>query len=1155
MTDLTTILDKSFLEFLETSLTKLCEGQVSVIFEDAQSQPITEAGKRVFPDREGYNICKTMIDCQENENGHRECLRSDKLGADWAEEKKKGYLYRCHEEKGFPNFLFPIRIWPEEVIGYLYVGQFVFKPLENSERDSFLEDLKKSRYYSRGYERFIAKWTSNDLEDFWEHAIEPKLRARFAPEKFRDLILRQVELFGLTPSRFFDIIGLIEGIADRLSTLGNSYYLLKSLVEIETRLPPFLRTRYDSALAEWRSAVLSVVSSSEEKGVDSIRKTVETITNRSLEILSECKNCEDHYIKELIKPYELGIIRPTEDSQDWILQFYAISVLYEIILYAKMKPYAESRVQDIVRRTDDVVFSYLNTLASCGSQFPSFRGLSKSLFLKLYRERDAKFLVRERFIPCIRNLFGDDTKLQKWLDENGIVDLDIRKYPERIEYFSRTFDVAVQDLSANLDEMQRSNSLIEKSLKKGEKASTDISELADHLRTVNKLKISLSRFFSTHDLGYRSFLDLKAYRVFLNSGGLSPTHLVAVNEQNRWMALRNEEGPIGTKLETELGSRVEKVRRLVAERIGAENNDSVVFTNSTTSSIDLVLRGVMRPGDEILITDLEHDVVFYLSKYFEEHHECKLTVAKIREELLTGKDPVHILMEHITSRTRLVILSHVSYGLGIVLPIKEFSKSIAKCNEKREEKWRIFVLVDGAHAAGNIKVNVKDLGCDFYAFDGHKWLMGPEGIGLLYCKEEYLRPDNKHGVIIPFSNAYMVSAKYLPKNGSGNGYELGTTDVSKILGLGAVFQYLSTLRFPDLLIYRKGLVKKFEELLKDTSLEILNSKSASETGIVCLRIPGRQDIERYKKSVAFLENRNVATRFIKEPQCLRLCFHFYNNQTDVEIAAFHLRSLLEGVNIHIGNHLKVKEKLKELVMTFLDSTKPIGLKSFVGLSIFSIEGSGKTTVIEDLMKDLKKKGIQNFTASKTLLRSKNPDKELLSIFDQAWKKRPAVVFVDEADAWLREEKKDCLGVFNKWADKILSDKKASICVLAAENDPQAIFGSAARRLMSVYFPLPDRETRLKFLQEAARGKNCSSQVLLPQIARLTEKFSWSDLIRLWNATLEEAKDNVISPAHFQKALESTGISDSARSARLLEYGKIVQSLKPKAKLLTGEVEG
>lgn len=1140
---------------LETGLTKLCEGQVSVVFEDAQSQPITEAGKRVFPDRDGYNICKTMIDCPENENGHRECLRSDKDGADWAEEKKKGYLYRCHEEKGFPNFLFPIRIWPEEVIGYLYVGQFVFKPLENSERDSFLEDLKKSRYYSRDYERFIAKWTKNDIEEFWEHAIEPKLQPRFTLVKFRDLILGQVERFGLTPSRFFDIIGLIEGIADRLSTLGNSYYLLNSLVELETKLPPFLRTRYDSALAEWRNAVLSVVSSNEDKGVDSIKKTVETITNRSLEILSECKNYEDHYIKELIKPYELGIIKPTEDSQDWILQFFAMSVLYEVILYAKMKPYAESRFQDIVTRTDDVVCSYLNTLASCGSQFPSFKELSKRLFLKLYREKNAKFLIRERFIPCIRNLLGDDTKLQKWFDENGIVDLDIRKYPERIKYFSRTFDVAVQDLSANLDEMQRSNSLIDKSLKKGERTSTDISELADYLRTINQLKIGLSKIVSTHDKGYRSFVDLKAYRVFLNSGGLSPTHLMAVNEQDKWMALRNEEGPIGTKLETELGNRVEKVRRLVAERIGAENNDSVVFTNSTTSSIDLVLRGVMRPGDELLITDLEHDVVFYLSDFFEKHHECKLTVAKIREEMQAGKDPIHILMERITSRTRLVILSHISYGSGMILPIEKFSKSIADCNEKREEKWRIFVLVDGAHAAGNIKVNVRDLGCDFYAFDGHKWLMGPEGIGLLCCKEEYLRPDNKYGIIIPFSNAYMVSAKYLPKNGSGNGYELGTTDVSKILGLGAVFQYLSTFEFSDLLTYRKGLVKKFEELLKDTSWEILDSKSALETGIACLRIAGRQDIETYKKSVAFLENRNVAVRFIKEPPCLRFCFHFYNNQTDVEIAAFHLKSFLEGVNIHIGNHLKMKEKLKELILAFLGSTKPIGLQTFVGLSIFSIEGSGKTTVIQDLMKDLKKKGIQDFTASKKLLRSKNPDKELLSVFDQAWKNKPAVVFIDEADAWLGEEKKDCLGVFNKWADKILSDKRASICVLAAENDPQAIFGSAARRLMSVYFPLPDRETRLKFLQEAARGRDCSSQVLLPQIARLTEKFSWSDMIRLWNTTLEEARNDVISPAHFQKALESTGISDSARSARLLEYERIMQSLKPKAKLLTGEVEG
>jgi L-cysteine/cystine lyase len=1153
MTDLITILDKSFLEFLENGLTKLCRGQVSVIFEDIQSRPITEDRKRVFPEREGCNICEKMIDCPENEAAHRACLRSDAEGATWARTLKKGYLYRCHQGKGFPNFLFPIKIWPDEVVGYLYVGQFVFEELDNSDRDKFLQNLKESGYFSNDYERFIAKWTAVDIREFWEYiVIEPKLRKRFGLEDFRDLVLNQVKKYGLSPRQFFDVISLIEGLANYLSTLGNSFYLLKSLVEIESTLSPSLRAKYDVALSELRSAVSSIVSSSEEKGFD-IQKTVETIATRSLEILLDCKNYEDCYIKELIRPYELGIIRPTEDVEDWILQFYAISAVHEVILYSKMRPAVESRSPNLVTRTDDILRSFLNILASCGRQFPRFEGLSKRLFLKLYRERETRFLIEERFVPCIRNLFDDETDLQNWLDENGIVDLDIREYPEKIEFFSRTFDVATSDLAAIFDELKYNNSLIDKYLRKAERATADVSEIADHLRAINQLKVGLSRMFSTHELGFRSCLDLKAYKVFLNSGGLTPTNLVALSAQNKWLALRNEEGPIGKKLETELGRRVEEVRRLVAERIGAENSDTIVFTNNTTSSIDLVLRGILQPDDEVLITDLEHDVVFYIAEYFHKHLNCKFNVAKIEKKLQEGEDWIPLLINQITPRTRAIIVSHVAYGVGTILPIKEIVK---KCHETfRDRDRKVFILVDGAHAVGNIKVNVRDLGCDFYAFDGHKWLLGPEGTGLLYCKEEYLKSNNPFEISFPFSTAYMVSPKYSPKNGYGKDYELGTMDVAKIVGLGAVLEHSSRFKLADLLNYRKHLVKKLAESLKDTAWKILNQKDAMKTGIVCLNIAGREDLETYEKSVAFLEKSNVTARWIKKPPSLRLCLHYYNNETDVEIAVFHLKSLLEGVDIHIGNHERIKGKLNEMVQAFLSPNKPSSLHDYVGLSIFSIEGSGKSYVITDLLGELKKTGISCFAIEqRKILELKNPEAEFSSIFTKAWKKRRAVVFIDEADSLLGEKQKGILGVFNKWSDKILKEKKKSICVIAAENDPMAVFPSAARRLRSVYFPLPDFETRLKYLQEAARGKNCSSEVLLPQIARLTNRYSMSDLRKLWGVTSEKAKDDIIRPIHFQEAFRVAGISDTSRFTQLVHYAEIIQNLGPRPKLLTGEIE-
>ena len=113
MTDLETIIDPFFLDFLQNALAQILDGKVSVVFEDLQSIPITKKypRMRVFAQRKGVvNVCRDMIDCPRNPTGQIRCLDSDLLGAGVAKRTGKGYLYRCHDGRGFPNFLFPIKI-------------------------------------------------------------------------------------------------------------------------------------------------------------------------------------------------------------------------------------------------------------------------------------------------------------------------------------------------------------------------------------------------------------------------------------------------------------------------------------------------------------------------------------------------------------------------------------------------------------------------------------------------------------------------------------------------------------------------------------------------------------------------------------------------------------------------------------------------------------------------------------------------------------------------------------------------------------------------------------------------------------------------------------------------------------------------------------
>jgi selenocysteine lyase/cysteine desulfurase len=1158
MTEIVDILDAKFLEFLQEKLVKLCKGKVSIVFEDLQSRPITGRFPkvRVFAPRKEGNVCQCMIDCPENEKGQLKCLLSDASGANMARTNKKGYLYRCHQGRGVPNFLFPIVIWPEEVIGYLYVGQFVFKELSDAQRQAFLKKLEKSGYIIEDPKRFVSGWSETDYREFYEYVIEPRLREQedFKYPRFKKLIADQVKYYGLSPDEFFDIVKFIEGLASELSNLGNALHTLTSIVEIERRLSPFQWSKHYFALSELRNAAYLAINRniSDKNGV---QKMGELLKEKSLGILMDCKNYEDEYIGELTKPYMIGIIKPDKDVTDCILQFYARGLTFEAILYSKLRDITQRSaiVQDLTGKGDELIHSLFNVLSSCGQQFEALRELVKELFLEMYREKEVRVLLKDKLVPCMLPLFKSDEDLKTWLVDHGIADLSVRDYEHKVVSFSRTLDLIVDDMESTWKELKQVNQSLANRLKRiTETVFVDLGYLAKYVRFVNSLRTYLSKKISDDRLGMRNSQYLKAYKVFLNSGGLTSTHKAALIEQQKWLAQRNEEGPIGMELEKELEEKVEKTRSLVARFIGARTSDSIVFTHNTTSSIDLVLRGLLKPGDEILTTDLEHDVVYYLKEYYEKHLGCNFVIVPVSKNLLEGKEWLSVFTKKISRRTKLIIMSHILFSTGTILPIKKVVKECRKASEKLGPR-KIFILVDGAHAVGNVKVNVEDIGCDFYAFDGHKWLLGPEGTGILYCKEEYLRVDNPFGIHLPISTAYMVSPKYAPKKHDGKIYELGTMNVANIIGLGASVDALSKLKFSEIAHWRKILINKFSEAIKGSRWKIINPRDAIITGMVCLQINGDERRETYEKVVSLLGKSNIIVRYLENPPCIRLCIHHHNNETDIKIVAFHLKALLEGVNVHIGNHEKIGIKLRDIIQSFLAPNKPSSLASFVGLNLFSIPGAGKSYVVRRILEDLKNDNIikNDITIrAKDILKLQSPEAEFASIIDNAWKETPAVIFIDEADALFEEKQKGILGIFNDESTRILKDKSARIVFITAENDPYAIYESAATRLKLAYFPLPDYETRLKYLQNLARGRNCSSELLLTEIARLTKGYSMRDLKNLWEMTVEKAEEPVLRPEHFHMSLES--LKKTASDEILRKYADMIRNLKPK--LFTGEIE-
>lgn len=183
-----------------------------------------------------------------------------------------------------------------------------------------------------------------------------------------------------------------------------------------------------------------------------------------------------------------------------------------------------------------------------------------------------------------------------------------------------------------------------------------------------------------------------------------------------------------------LGSRAtdayEGARRIVANFLNAKSEKEVIFTRGTTTSINLVAssyaRAVCKEGDEIVISAMEHHSNLLPWQQVAKAMKAKLKYIPLQQD---GTFSIEDAEKAITSRTKIVTVSHVSNVLGIANPVKQMA-ALA-------HKHGAVIVVDGAQSVPHIKVDVQDLGCDFYIFSGHK-MCGPTGIGVLYGKKQIL---------------------------------------------------------------------------------------------------------------------------------------------------------------------------------------------------------------------------------------------------------------------------------------------------------------------------------------------------------------------------------------------------------------------------------
>jgi cysteine desulfurase / selenocysteine lyase len=223
----------------------------------------------------------------------------------------------------------------------------------------------------------------------------------------------------------------------------------------------------------------------------------------------------------------------------------------------------------------------------------------------------------------------------------------------------------------------------------------------------------------------------------------------------------------------------ERVRRF----INAGSTREIIFTRGTTEAINLVAqawaRNRLKPGDEILITALEHHANIVPWQMVCEQTGCTLKVAPINRR---GELEFDAFLKLLGARTRLVAVAQVSNALGTILPIERIVAAAHAAGA--------LVLIDGAQAVPHARVDVRALGADFYAFSGHK-LYGPTGIGVLYGREELLSampPWQGGGDMILTVSFEKTTYNDLPWK-----FEAGTPNMSGAVGLAAAMDYVESL--------------------------------------------------------------------------------------------------------------------------------------------------------------------------------------------------------------------------------------------------------------------------------------------------------------------------------------------------------------------------
>jgi len=258
----------------------------------------------------------------------------------------------------------------------------------------------------------------------------------------------------------------------------------------------------------------------------------------------------------------------------------------------------------------------------------------------------------------------------------------------------------------------------------------------------------------------------------------------------------------------------ENTRVSVQKHINAKDKDEIVFTKGATEAINLVANTYgnknLNKGDEVLITELEHHSNYVPWHYLRKSKGVKIEFAEVNND---GEVTLESIEKKITSKTKMIAVTHLSNVTGAILPIKEITQLA--------HSKGIPVLVDGCQGAPHLNLDMQDLDCDFYAISCHK-MYGPTGLGILYAKKKWLEelpPYQGGGGMIGEVKKNDISYGDLP-----NKYEAGTMATAQVIAFEESIKFLNKLGMQNIIKHEKELMEYGREtLMKNNSVKLIGN--------------------------------------------------------------------------------------------------------------------------------------------------------------------------------------------------------------------------------------------------------------------------------------------------------------------------------------------